>query len=685
MKISIDDNKYIIIECTNEEYVKYGKPPLSVIINKNSKNVYSIDIKNIDTTICMEYQSIVSSVKYSKWFSMFASENKYIDEIYKKILYIEKNGIFIFYNKNRIYVKSPFEFKDKLKNIYGRKWDNSLKAWTFNDSDESISELSNIFNLDISSFLGKTETAKIIGDDIQDKFPVLLPHQVHTVLKALPMIMKYKGFLISLDTGLGKTFTSYVIAYYLLKYDVIDKIAVLTTSGAMNGIEREYTDRNIIDNFTIFSDNGKSAKTEDINSYDCIITTHQTFSDKTLYEKFKSERVLIIVDEASVLKNGKTTKLYKSLIDIRKNNPNVYIVSLTATPLENNLSDVYNILHITAPNFLTSGEFYSRFVIFKKQVIRGGREIRIIDKYKDLDGFKSRISQIYVRILKTEVGELKDAIVNTYILNGMEEQIELNEILRRVYKLVCVSNPESAGALKLTYLMYSIMIANSPRTFIDNIMKVQEEDFDGSKCAKSTLDFKKRISESIPQILIDKFSDRDFTAKLDKLLEIIKSIGNEKCIVFTQFVKIQNNIMDVLVKNGYKVLVVNGSMSPSKKQEQVDLFKNSDYDVLIGTDSLARGVNLQFCHHLVNYDMNWNPAIIQQKIGRINRLSSDVKDKYIYNLLTNPIEERLYNKLVAKENLAIKSIELKEDVANKYKVIQKEKTFVESNDSSFGL
>ncbi len=147
------------------------------------------------------------------------------------------------------------------------------------------------------------------------------------------------------------------------------------------------------------------------------------------------------------------------------------------------------------------------------------------------------------------------------------------------------------------------------------------------------------------------YDRQDF--KIRKLLEIIDEVlkwekdSRTKFIIFTEFIETQKYIGETLESLNYKVAYFNGNLSLDDKIDAKTRFKD-DYQFLVSTDSGGEGINLQFCHVMINYDLPWNPMKIEQRIGRIDRIGQE-KDVQVYNfLLSDTIEERIREVLDSK-------------------------------------
>ena len=113
--------------------------------------------------------------------------------------------------------------------------------------------------------------------------------------------------------------------------------------------------------------------------------------------------------------------------------------------------------------------------------------------------------------------------------------------------------------------------------------------------------------------------------KAEALLERIQQQQREendptlKVLIFTEFVPTQAMLADFLERRGFTVVSLNGAMDLEERRQAQRRFA-ADAQILISTDAGGEGLNLQFCHVIVNYDLPWNPMKIEQRIGRVDRI-----------------------------------------------------------------
>ncbi len=132
------------------------------------------------------------------------------------------------------------------------------------------------------------------------------------------------------------------------------------------------------------------------------------------------------------------------------------------------------------------------------------------------------------------------------------------------------------------------------------------------------------------------------------LTELNKKFPDEKIIIFTE----SKDTLEYLEKKinhwGYSVITIHGGMSLEDRIKAESIFRN-EKQILIATEAAGEGINLQFCHLMINYDIPWNPNRLEQRMGRIHRYGQ-TKEVFVFNLVNTDTREgqvldRLFEKL----------------------------------------
>nr|WP_272491278.1 helicase-related protein [Roseovarius autotrophicus] len=142
-------------------------------------------------------------------------------------------------------------------------------------------------------------------------------------------------------------------------------------------------------------------------------------------------------------------------------------------------------------------------------------------------------------------------------------------------------------------------------------------------------------------------------AKAEALLELIYKLQQEendpelKVLIFTEFVPTQTMLAAFLESRGFSVATLNGSMDLDARTRAQQAFSR-DVRVLVSTDAGGEGLNLQFCHVVINFDMPWNPMRVEQRIGRVDRIGQPHVVRAINFVLEDTVEHRVREVLETK-------------------------------------
>ena len=165
--------------------------------------------------------------------------------------------------------------------------------------------------------------------------------------------------------------------------------------------------------------------------------------------------------------------------------------------------------------------------------------------------------------------------------------------------------------------------------------------------------------------VIEKLMALEINSKAEKVIEIIAQ-ANDKIIIFTEYRATQIYLQWYLHVKGITSVLFNGKFNKNKRDYMKHLFKEKA-QVLIATEAGGEGINLQFCHHVINYDLPWNPMKLEQRIGRVHRLGQE-HDVHIYNLaIENTIENNILELLNTKIGVFEKVVGELDDILSSYK------------------
>jgi len=135
-------------------------------------------------------------------------------------------------------------------------------------------------------------------------------------------------------------------------------------------------------------------------------------------------------------------------------------------------------------------------------------------------------------------------------------------------------------------------------------------------------------------------------AKAEALLDWLYCLQSEegetalKVLIFTEFVPTQGMLREFLTERGFSVVCLNGSMSMEERKRVQESFAG-DTRILVSTDAGGEGLNLQFCHVVINYDIPWNPMRLEQRIGRVDRIGQTRAVRAVNFVFEGSVEHRV--------------------------------------------
>ncbi len=431
------------------------------------------------------------------------------------------------------------------------------------------------------------------------------PHQIDTVKK---VISQLRGRAILADeVGLGKTIEAAMILKEYMLRGLVKRFLILTPATLCRQWETELREKFEIPSLI-------AQREYDWGHYDYLIASIDT-AKKEIHrqEILKQFFDIIIIDEAHKLKST-TTQNWQFVNSIQKK----YFLLLTATPLQNDLKELFNLISLLRPGQLGNyRSFKKRFTVDKRQP-------------KNAPELKGLLSEVMIRNKHgANMGFTKRHVQNIpIVLNELEKTLydQVTDFIRQSLRM-----NSGMGGLPLLTLQREICSSTFAAVLtlfkLAQAMNIEE---DRQEQAAALFQIAQQVKDN---------------SKMKVVIDLVKKTP-EKVIIFTEFLATQSYIRTRLEQAGILSLAFDGSLSASKKEFTKYEFKEfPQYQVLVCTESGGEGINLQFCNTMINYDLPWNPMRLEQRIGRIHRLGQ-TRDVYIYNLSTRgTIEEHLLNLL----------------------------------------
>lgn len=534
------------------------------------------------------------------------------------------------------------------------------------------------------------------------------PHQVDAFCAAVKSL-KTGGIILADEVGLGKTIEAGLVIKYVIKTGA--KKILITLPASL----RKQWEVELLEKFDFPADSIKILDRQAIN-FDpigivdhwlkdskklSIALTSYDFSSK-LMKKYPSVKWdFVVIDEAHNMRNiFHGTKRAKRLYEQTHNIPKIL---LTATPLQNNLSDLHGLVSFIDPRIFGTEKAFNK-------------QYREDYNYAEL---KQNLSPVLYRTLRKDVSkymQFANRVSRTFDFElSYEEKVlygQVNHFLRKdyLYSLPTANRNLLTLVIRKLLASSSFAVIETFEVILERLQKLLEgtkskdaqegfelfwnyldDDYDEDAEEEEDADVifqKQQIQEEIDEVtaIIDNATKIKTNAKIKALKQAIetafamqqgKGIA-EKVVIFTESKRTQKYVAKELIASGIDeedIVLFNGENTDARTKEiyrayQVKNFGKTNYGpaverkhaivdyfehnakILILTDAGSEGLNLQFCNTVINYDLPWNPMKIEQRIGRCHRYGQK-NDVVAINLLNtgNVADMRVYEILSKKFEL----------------------------------
>jgi SNF2 family DNA or RNA helicase len=439
-----------------------------------------------------------------------------------------------------------------------------------------------------------------------------LEYQIRTALRAIGPLRGRA--LLSDEVGLGKTIEAGLVLKEYLTRGMVKRFMVLTVPSLVDQWEEELSDKF---HLTVATTNKAGARNDPEKFWrenQAIVASLHTLKQPAHVAVAQQVNWdMLIVDEAHYLRN-RTSQAWQAVNAL----PRQFLLLLTATPVQNSLEELYNLVTLLQPGQLPSPkEFRTRFIDPKKP-----------HQPQEPEELRRLLGQVMIRNTRANAGiNLPPRRAETVLFEPSPEEksfwttweSEFREALGRL----------SASQASLWGRLLLQTAGSSPAAWRNAL-----ESFPEREAAR-------RWKSQAPL-------EASWARKCQLLEPLTKGEGG--VVIFTQFLHTQAALLEYLQGRGIPTFAIHGQTPAPERQPITEAFRKSGGALLL-THSGTEGRNLQFSHRLVNFDLPWSPMEIEQRIGRLHRLGQQHPVR-IYNLVqAGTLQEHLLEVLQEKLNL----------------------------------
>ena len=415
-------------------------------------------------------------------------------------------------------------------------------------------------------------------------------YQIETARKVLRQLGGRA--LLADEVGLGKTIEAGLILSEYLARGMIQSILVLTPASLVSQWQQELAEKFNVDCLTTDDKQIQQNPLEFWTSFDRIIASLNTAKSPKHYPHVtKRNWDLVIVDEAHHLKNRSTLN-WKLVNALNKR----FILMLTATPVQNSLVELFNLLTLLKPGLLKTE------AAFKKEYVssNNGRVPKNPEKLRQL------MREVMVRNTRSLVDvQLPKRFATTITVTPSSSEQKVYQDLTNFLRTTDLNLDKFS---RTNLLMRA---GSSSRALTESLKNLA-----------------KRLPNDELKTLIRRAAQIKQVEKALALVDLLKQ-SQQKTIVFTTHKATSAYLAETFLDAGIPFAEFLGDMSLKQKDAAIDAFRDS-VSVLLASETGGEGRNIQFANCIVNYDLPWNPMKIEQRIGRIHRIGQ-TQDVFIFN------------------------------------------------------
>jgi len=438
---------------------------------------------------------------------------------------------------------------------------------------------------------------------------------------ARKVMKNFRGRAILADeVGLGKTIEAGLILKEYLLRGLVRTALVLAPSSLVPQWQEELAGKFGV---PFISTNDELFKQDPDRFWGepLILASLQTARSKRHFPAVTSRTYdLVVVDEAHHLKN-RATQNWKLVNAIQK----TFLLMLTATPVQNSLEELYNLVTLLRPGHLKTQK------AFKAEFVTPGNPT----DPRNRERLRQLLKEVMVRNTRAVTQlRLPPRFALTVRLSPTPAEADF---YRAVSEFVTTeaARLDTRGGDKLAWRKLLEAAGSSAAAALRMLEGLKARRGDG---LGRQLDELLALGRAIRQ-----------SAKVQKVVELLKATPAQK-LLFVNYLASLEYLQQMLTAHHLPHAVYQGSQTPAQKQAALQAFRDG-CPVLLATGTGGEGHNLQFCHMMLNYDLPWNPMEIEQRIGRLHRIGQE-KEVQVYNFCAaGSIEDHILEVLDKKINM----------------------------------
>ncbi|MEW6400667.1 MAG: SNF2-related protein [Chloroflexota bacterium] len=489
------------------------------------------------------------------------------------------------------------------------------------------------------------------------------------------MLRRFRGRGMFCDeVGLGKTIEAGLVIKEYLARNIVQRLMVVTPASLVEQWREELAVKFGLTGFVTTADaDFRTTGVEAWEQFPLLIASLATA--RRAEHRARLSQIpfdLVVLDEAHHLKNRNSVS-WKFVNELQRK----YILLLTATPVENNLDELYNLITLLKPGQLkTPREFRKQFVVsgdprlpknrgqlrelLGDVMVRHTRsQVNINLPPRQANTVRLNLSDAEAEFYKAVSDCVRELLAPPSVKNGVQrvQTLEQTTSEQSQDNALRQASEENAGTSQASALQ-STQSAAIRQTDRFALLTLQREIGSSPKAAEATLrSLGARVTDEESRQRLLALAERSAqihswakAEALEKLLKTILRDPAEKIIIFTHFRRTLEKLADLLQKVGVDFVQYHGEMDMSSKNQAIADFE-SRANILLSTEAAGEGRNLQFCRTMINFDIPWNPMRIEQRVGRIHRVGQ-TRDVRIYNLSARgTVEDYLLEILDQKLNM----------------------------------